>query len=226
MVTTAELADAQGGMRTLVDKDLEEFFASLDLSKPEFARDAMLEQVPVIIGSYSAMSAAVAADYYDELRYDAGIRDAYRAFLAASPYLSAIVPSVRRVAGALWTDDPTQALVGTQSFATKYALAAGRETVRANVAEDEDAYGYRRVARGKTCKFCLALVARGAVYRKSTAFFAAHGHCDCAAVPNFDPDAPEVEAFAYTRSVRTTNMSPAALERHRRETRLWIASLD
>src|SRR5690606_39520980 len=68
MVTTAELADAQGGMRTLVDKDLEEFFASLDLSKPEFARDAMLEQVPVIIGSYSAMSAAVAADYYDELR--------------------------------------------------------------------------------------------------------------------------------------------------------------
>src|SRR5690606_28902743 len=105
MVTTAELADAQGGMRTLVDKDLEEFFASLDLSKPEFARDAMLEQVPVIIGSYSAMSAAVAADYYDELRYDAGIRDAYRAFLAASPYLDAIAPSVRRVAGALWTDE-------------------------------------------------------------------------------------------------------------------------
>jgi hypothetical protein len=52
MVTTAELADAQGGMRTLVDKDLEEFFASLDLSKPEFARDAMLEHVPVIIGSW------------------------------------------------------------------------------------------------------------------------------------------------------------------------------
>jgi hypothetical protein len=55
---------------------------------------------------------------------------------------------------------------------------------------------------------------RGAVYRESTAHFAAHKSCDCAAVPSWDPDAPEVDVRLYEASKRTTGMSEAEKARH------------
>lgn len=208
------LALAQTGIRLLVEGELADFFGALDLSAPERARDALLEFTPVLVEEYGEMAAAVAADWYDDVRATERIPGSFRAEMVVPDEAIAIEKTVRRAAGALFTDTPADTLTGISSKAGKYTLSASRNTVMRSSFEDPYGRGYQRVARGATCRFCLMLVGRGAVYSRDTAFFAAHGHCDCAAVPSWDPTAPEVEADLYVASRRTTFMSPAQKAQH------------
>ena len=68
------LRKAQAGVTALVRRDLSKFYAALDLTDAEAARDALLEYVPVIVNNYGEVSATVAADWYDGLRQAAGAR--------------------------------------------------------------------------------------------------------------------------------------------------------
>lgn len=205
---------AQNGIRVLVERDLAAFFGSLDLERPERARDLLLEYVPVLVRQYGESAAILAADWYDEVRATSGVQGRYRAEPVTVDEAVAIERTVRRAAGALWTDAPADALTGIQSKAGKYTLASSRGTIMRASYADPRAYGWRRVTQGKTCQFCQMLAGRGAVYSEETVYFAAHGHCDCAAVPNFDPSAPPVEVDLYEASRRTTFMSPEQRARH------------
>lgn len=206
----ARLRAAQAGIRVLVERDLTAFFASLNLDRPEAARDELLEFVPLLITQYGESAAAMAADWYDEMRAAAGVPGRFVAEMEDTPYQDATEGLVRRAAGALFTDAPSQALVALTSSAGKYALAAGRQTITTATARDPRASGWQRVTRSRGCDFCRMLAQRGAVYKESTAFFASHGDCNCAAVPSWDPDAPEVDVFAYEASVRTSELRRAA----------------
>lgn len=225
MVEAALFQRANEGTRALLVAELEDFFASLDLSKPEAARDSLLVAVPQFVDDFGSSASAVAMDFYDEARFEAGATTRFRAVEGVNPYLTAVEPMVRRAAGALWTEAPEATLQTLTASAPKYALAAPRETILENANRDPEADGWRRETRGATCEFCKALAARGGVYREATASFAAHAHCDCAAVPNFDTSLPAVPAAAYKLSARTTKMSPAQRALHRKRTSEWIASL-
>lgn len=63
------------------------------------------------------------------------------------------------------------------------------------------------------CRFCQMLAARGAVYKSSTARFAAHPYCDCTAEPVFNNMAigPEASVLQYEASKK--RRSPAAKAR-------------
>lgn len=224
-VQAAELRTAQAGIRTLVERSLTTFYGSLSLSRPEAARDALLTFVPALVAQYGQTAADVAADWYDEMRAVEGVPGRYRAQAQESPYADAVDPMVRRAAGDLFTDSPRGTLTALTASAGKYVLAAGRQTIMTATDLDPRARGWRRVTRGGACKFCQMLAGRsGAVYTERSAHFAAHGKCNCASVPDWDPNAPEVDVALYEASKRTTGMTPAEKAQHNALIRRAVAA--
>lgn len=205
---------AQAGVRALVERDLRQFWAYVDLSNPERAANAFREYVPLLVRRYGSDAAALAAEWYDVQRAEVGAPGRYRAQTVASPYDDAVDGMVRRAVGGLWTPDQSTTLTALLASSGKYALAAGRATIAHNVDRDPAASGWQRVTRSGACRFCTMLAGRGAVYRQATVHFAAHGDCNCAAVPSWDSSAPEVDVELYKASARTTRMAPAQREKH------------
>lgn len=217
MVSAAQaeaLRQAQEGVRSLVVRDLNAFWVSLDLYKPEAARDALLEFTRVLVAAYGESAASVAADWYDEVRAAGRVPGRFRAQMVVPDESVAMAETVHRVAGGLFTDDPSGVLLGLVAAAPKYVLAAARQTIVWSTVRDPRASGWERVVRPDACRFCRMLRGRGAVYKESTVDFAAHKSCNCAAAPSWDLDAPEVDVRLYEASMRTSRMSPAQRESH------------
>jgi len=207
MVSRADaerLRRAQQGVRSLVERDLAAFFGSLNLGQPEKARDDLLDYVPMLVAQYGESAAAVAADWYDDLRASEGVRGRYRAEMVVPDVSEEAAGTVRRLAGALFTEAPGEALVGLSAAAPKYVLMGSRHTIVSSTERDPRASGWQRIVRSGACKFCTMLHGRGAVYKESTVSFAAHKSCNCAAAPSWDPDAPEVDVRLYEASRRHT----------------------
>lgn len=206
---------AHAGIRALVERDLREFFASLDLGRPEAARDALVAFSSVLVSEYGEIAAGVAADWYDEVRAAEGVRGGFRARMVVPDERAATVGTVTRAAGALFTPAPEAVLVTLVGRLPKYALTGARETVAASTAADPQSAGWHRETRGAgACRFCRLLAGRGAVYKRATADFAAHNDCNCVAVPSWDANAPEVDVRLYEASRRTTGMTPRQREQH------------
>lgn len=193
----------------LVAAELGSYFAALDLSRPEAARNALLEFMPLLVSQYGQVSQALAMDWYEESRAESGAAGRFLATAPKPPVSDERVEAkVRYAAGHLFdqeyesqdSDGPpivirkpanANAALGSLTVATdKYVKQYGRETMSWN-AKREGAR-YARVPSGaKTCAFCLVLASRDAVYlskrsagdSKGTGFgddF--HGDCDCAVV--------------------------------------------
>lgn len=192
MVAQADIEQfraANSQLSQLVRDALEAFFASLDLSRPEAARDALLEFVPVLTQQYGDVAATLAADWYDELRAASGAAGRFRALTAAAVPSGAVEAKVRYLAGHLWTPEPTAMLGGLLTATDKYVKQPARDTVAANA--KREGVRWARVPQGsKTCAFCLVLASRDAVYHSKKAAGDLgrgvgdrfHGDCDCAVV--------------------------------------------
>lgn len=226
------LRQSQDGLRALAERDLLAIYATLDLSTPERARDELIELATQLVASYGRVGADVAADWYDIVRADAGAAGRFRAEAVTLDQGEQIDRTVRRAAAALFTDKPAEILSSLRGPIGKYTLEAGRQTILRATWADPAASGWARVTRAGSCGFCRMLAQRGAVYRKDTATFASHSHCNCAAVPSFDLDAPEVDARAYVASKRMSDVKQRAaagdtsaqrvLQAHRDRVRAYI----
>ena len=224
-IPQAEIAKqraAQARIAELVRSQLRSLFGSLNLNKPEDARNLLLAVTPELVRQYGDMAASVAADTYEEWRRLEGVAGRYTAKMFDSPYLGAIEGTVRRAAGALWTDDPVAALVSLEGPLSKYVLAAGRETTARNVDADPQARGWQRIVRVGGCGFCQMLAGRGGVYSEAGVHFAAHGDCHCSAVPSWDANAKPVPAETYKASQRTSGMTPEQKAKQNAYTRDWM----
>lgn len=203
-----ELIRAQNaGIVTLATDDLTAFWSTLDLSKPEAARDALLAFTPVLVDQYGEVAATVAADFYDDLRLEAGVRPGFRARMADPVPAEVVVAQTRFGAQHLFTDTPDQSLAFLTTALSKYVLAPGRETIVGSSLADPQASGWHRETRPSEtytsgCGMCRMLAGRGGVYKKATAAFAAHGGCHCVALPSWDASAPEVGVDQYRASER------------------------
>lgn len=220
-----EFRAAQAGLGALAARELDALWASLDLSHPEQARDALLEAIPALTVTVGLAAATVAADWYDLLRAEEGIQGRFRA-LMADPYpVEAVQERVRFGAAHLFTDTPGDLKPFLDGAVQKYALQPARDTVSRSTVADPRAVGWQRHTRGASCSFCRLLAGRGGVYRRETAHFAAHGSCDCVAAPSWDQNAPEVPASAYVASVRTSGMSDRQRQAHRARVREYLAAM-
>lgn len=168
----------------------------------ESRRLQLLDTVPDVIGYYSEGSAALAADAYMDARL--GIAGSF----AATPIVLDRTVKIRR--GVAWASDPLRA-DDFELSSSRFAKLARtevtrpyRDTTLGNGARDGMFIGYKRIARAESCGFCKALADRGAVYKKNTAYFAAHDNCQCTAAAAFvgQPHGPEASVMQYVASKR------------------------
>ena len=166
--------------------------------------DAVVEMLPQIVAYYADGSAALAADYYDDLRDDA---NAVLRF-TAEPVVDIDEVKVRNAAA--WAAEPLRLVEPDEALSaarlaeviTLRTAEPFRDTVTENRRRDPAAVGWRRYVSGKGCAFCRMLADRGAVYKAETARFASHGNCSCTASPVFDPQAEEASTLQYVASKR------------------------
>lgn len=168
-------------------------------------RQAVMDVVPGLIAYYSDGSSALAAEYYDESRLAAGARGRF----VAEPVVRDRAEKIRR--GLLWATAPLvrEVLADPASRLAEVVqlevARPNRDTILENRRRDPEAAGWKRIARGDGCKFCQMLAAKGAIYKRDTARFAAHENCNCTAQPMFRGEAlgPEASAMQYMASGRT-----------------------
>lgn len=203
VVTGASLAD----LRSVTS-------AALGTGSPSEIRAALFAASPLIVGDYIDGSAALALDWYEELRDAASPRhrfqptpltvvddDALMASVAATtePLYELEQSATRPTLQAL--DEATTRSLRLLEPVIQRSVADGfRTTVVGNTRRDPDAVGWRRYASGGACKFCVMLADRGAVYTEESADFAAHGTCHCTCGPSYDANAPRANVMQYVAS--------------------------
>lgn len=173
-------------------------------------RAALIEASTPLVSYYADGTAALAADYYDELRDVANPARAFR----ASPVIDLDEERLRRAA--IWATeplyiaepDPVLAAARVAEMMQPEVVQPFRDTITGNQQRDPDAVGYRRNASGGACRFCRMLAGRGAVYKEASAHFASHPGCHCTASPVFNGESgPEANAIQYVASERTRTES-------------------
>lgn len=167
--------------------------------------DAVAEGVPEVVGAYALGSSALAADYYDDVREVAAARGRFAAVPVIPDRAEKIRRASRWAAAALVDSTVTQTVESRIAEVVQLEVArAHRDTITENRRRDPQAVGWKRVTRAGSCKFCLFMAAKGAVYRRETVRFAAHDNCGCTAAPVFRGGdvGPEVSALQYHASSR------------------------
>jgi len=181
-------------------------------------RYLLLEGVPSLVGYYADGSSALAADFYDERRELAGVRRSF----GASPIVPDRTVKIRRAVA--WASEPLfqglelDAVKRLEQVVQLETARPFRDTITGNRKRDPQSVGWQRISAGG-CAFCRALASRGAVYKESTARFAAHPSCHCTASPVFlgGDTGPEASTLQYLASKRSR--SP----KEREQVRNWIS---
>lgn len=171
----------------LAQRNLEDFWASLNtLGDPFAVKTALLEFFPELITAYGDAAALLGADWYDELRNVPPSASSFRALMASPPPGEQSIGAARWALGPLFAEepDPMGSLERLAGSTQRLVLKAGRDTVWESARSDPVRTGVARVPSGpKTCKFCIMLASRGAVYGTELAAGGEgntyHDDCDC-----------------------------------------------
>lgn len=165
----------------------------------------LLATVPAVIAYYSDGSSALAADYYADERAAQATAGRY----AAVPFVVDRAEKIRR--GVIWAvkEDTESRLLTVVEAEVRRPY---RDTIMLNRRADPKCVGYRRIARGESCQFCLMLADKGAIFKEDTAYFAAHDRCRCTAQPCFlgGIKGPEADVMQYVASGRKRTVAEKA----------------
>lgn len=170
----------------LAEADLARLWTDFDT--PEQAREWLADVLPGLVALYGSAAATLAADWYDDLREQAGAKGNFRAIPAELPDQGRTDSLAGWAVGSMFGPDPNP--TATLTLATgglqRIVANASRQTITVSSIADPAARGWRRVGRGSSCEFCQMLLGRGDVYSEASADFASHDHCNCGAEPAFD----------------------------------------
>lgn len=212
MPSPSDVAELRGANAELTDRvlsDLSQFWNSLDVTKPERARNELLRFIPALTTQYGDAAALVAADWYDSVRAADGVIGRYAAEQAEAFAREWVEDRVRYGARHLFTDDPDQMLRFLDGVVQEYALQPGRDTISRSAARDPAAVGWSRHTATSACEFCRMLAGRGAVYSSDTVRFTAHGDCHCVPQPEWAAGAA-APAYRSTAAPQTTTPAKQA----------------
>ncbi|HET8627743.1 MAG TPA: hypothetical protein VFL91_10005 [Thermomicrobiales bacterium] len=210
MATAAEVAAyaaTQDDVVALAHADLVAWWSELDTSDGRAAAAALESFMADLVAAYGSVAAALGADFYDELREQAGAPRRFRAEVADPVPARQVEAAARWATGPLFGGDgPNAALNHAAGAVQRLVQQPGRETIALNVSRDPARPGWARVPRGKGCPWCRMLAGRGAVYSSAKAageMNSYHDHCKCTATPvwrgqklPYDADALEREYLA------------------------------
>lgn len=183
---------------------------------PAAQRAALFAATPLLASAFAEGSAALALDWYDELRDLANAPTPFTPEPVVEVPVDLLTKQVAKATREMWLveqdiDAAAQqlakvidldaeritrevlgeaatevALTRIDAIVQKEVAGGFRQTIRENVHRDPDAVGWRRHARPGACRFCLHLASKGAIFKRDTALFAAHTNCHCTASPVFD----------------------------------------
>jgi hypothetical protein len=190
---------------------------------PTAIRSALFVAAPLIVTEYASGSAALALDWFEDLREAASPPTIFRPSpvrLVTDDNIGELVAlatqSLFDVEKGIRDDIETalaESLSEIESRIQKRVASAFRDAITQNTAADPSAVGWRRYARPGACRFCLMLAGKGEVYTESTANFAAHGDCHCVAGQSYDPSAPRASAMQYVASKKRRSAKERAAVR-------------
>ena len=211
MATPAELKQALADLNVLASRDLGRIWRALQ--EGDNAAEALHDILPALIDKYGQAAAALASDWYDDLRTSLGVGGKFAA-------IPADVKDVGAHALIGWaldaaTDDGSM-LALLEGGMQRRVVNFGRSTVMGSSTADPGADGWQRLGQGANCAFCDMLISRGAVYTEASADFGSHDHCNCVAVPAFRGVAREVKP--YTPGLR------GSTDAERAAAHAWISS--
>ena len=225
MLSTAEIGAygrAVDSLVTLAQNDLRTLWSHAARQRPEQARDLLLEIMPALVDQYGSAAAAIADEWYRDMRLDQNIPgDAPTVQTSLAPQ-GEIDDSVRFGAGALYAGNPDIALSYLTGALIRYVSDGARSQIADMTWADPEAMGWERRTRNpQACNFCVMLTMNECYYRsQGTASFGAHDNCKCVAVPAWDPTSREVPAKAYTLAAR--HKTEKGRKRHRELVSSWI----
>lgn len=203
-----EYKELIGGLSTVFYAQLIELVDALPKDSKAELRNALIEAYPAAINPFLGASANVGASFYEASRASS-VGGSFTA-VSTRPELSAgLVDGLSRFAvSPLGQEFGTSLIVSTLAGASQRHIAdAARDSIRANVASDELAYGYARKPSPGACEFCAMLSTR--VYSstqnalrvtggpnkrirgKQSAGDKYHDHCNCATVPVYGDQSSE-----------------------------------
>lgn len=216
MATPAEQRAALIGLTRLARRDLFALWASLDGLGAAETREALRELLPALGDRYGGAAAALAADWFDDLRDAAEVGGAFRADPAGDVEQDRWDALARYGAGPLFgaAPDRAAALLRLEGGMQRTVADRHRLTIVENTVRDPRATGWRRVGVGDNCGFCRMLIANGDVYSEASVTFRSHDHCNCAASPSWDDRVVKVSGEPFRQSQRKADWSD---ERKKRE---------
>jgi hypothetical protein len=197
------------------NKDVAILWRSLEDARG--SKDALFDVLPELVAAYHGAAAAVAADFYDDVRDAAEVRGAFTPILLDPPDLG----TDELVKWSLATAKDGEAFQSLIAGGVTRRISNGaRDVVTRSSIADPKAKGWMRVGAGN-CDFCAMLISRGAVYSESTVDFASHDHCNCGAAPAFNPEQVKAVKSEFVPSAR--RKSKSVRERDRARVQDWIA---
>ncbi len=219
------LNDAYRAEQTKLNREalrrLAVLFPALDLTAIDRTGPGWVVAVEQATAQHYAMSQSLAQRYYEAQRGAAGlINDVSFVLpsmngtkLRASLTYKGPYAAKHMLSEGIRPADVARVLFGvTSGIAMRHGQAGGRDTIVDSANADPKCYGWRRLTSLGACNFCLFLADRGAVYRESTATFAAHDNCGCRAAPVFKGGelGPEATAEQYIGSGKTRSAKDRA----------------
>lgn len=189
--------------------------ASVSQATLEQQVEAALDALGLIVPSYYDAAGALAVAWYDEIREESSPASSYTPTIIGDPATDWIEREVTKFAAQIEgeLDLRVQAMLDEVLRLTEKEVARGfRDSITGNTRQDDESIGWSRVARAGACKLCVMLADRGAVFRETTANFAAHTDCHCAARPEFrnGQHGPEATVEQYLASTKRRSESERA----------------
>lgn len=183
MPTPTDLRRSIADLNALAAADLRSLWSSV--TDAVEARQALEDILPLLVRTYGSAAATVAANWYDDLRDELGVKGRFFAIPADIDDQGADVLA-RWGVTPLFDAEPDwhRAQVLVEGGLQRRIANAARATTTFSSTEDPQAQGWQRAGSGE-CAFCTMLIGRGVVYTESSADFASHDHCNCHAVPAF-----------------------------------------
>lgn len=206
MSTPAERNRALNGLTAVMLREFSAIWKRLNLNDPDVLRDPLAAVLAEIGDKYGTAAAALAADFYDDMR-ESVVKTGPR----FTPKLAEIPGPSRFESLAGWgigplfgaEPDPATALNNLSGALQLVVTDAYMGTIGGSSIADPAARGWQRVANVGACDFCRMLEGRGEVYSEAGVLFGAHDHCGCSGEPAFHGEPLPVKP--YTPSARRTN---------------------
>lgn len=198
---------------TLAVAELVREWPGLPIDDPIALAGPLRDLTRDLVDDFSAMTATIGADWYEELRNDAEIPGSFTASLAPPAPDEQIAASTAWAARGAFVDS-SKALGDATAFLDRMIADRDRVTIEINVERDPAAPRYARYASANACAFCAMNALRGPVYRsENSAAGKYHQHCRCVAVPVWNRDAyaeaPYVAAWRHAYYDATATLGGA-----------------